>query len=358
MKILITGGAGFIGANLAFYLRDKGHEIIAMDNLVRRGAEYNLNDFKKKGIKFLHGDIRCKEDFVGIENIDAICECSAQPSAIDGYDNPYYDFSNNTLGLVNVLEIARENNATVIFWSTNKVYSGEKVNAYPMNETDTRYEWADEMTEDQAKKLDFKGWNPKFGFSEEFSIDGGQHSVYGMSKVMSDLACQEYSDAFGVKTVVNRFSCLAGSRQWGKVAQGWVAWWAIATEFDLPITYIGWKGKQVRDVLFIDDICKLIEMEINNIDKIAGEVFNIGGGHECTMSLIEATNLMEKMYNKKLKTKQIQEPRKSDQCIYISDIRKIQNVLGWKPSITLEEGYEKIIAWIKDNKDLLSNLYL
>jgi len=352
MKILITGGAGFVGANLAFYFKDKGHDVIVMDNLVRRGSENNLIDFKKKKIDFIHGDIRCKEDFIGLGKIDAICECSAQASAIDGYNNPYFDFSNNTLGLINVLELAREHDSTVIFWSTNKVYSGEKVNSTPRIENETRYIWDDYIS------MDMVGWDVIHGFSEDFSIDGGQHSIYGMSKIMSDLACQEYFNAFGVKTVVNRFSCLAGPRQWGKVAQGWASWWAIASEFDLPLTYIGFRGKQVRDVLFIDDICNLVDLEINNIDRIAGEAFNIGGGHECSLSLVEATAFMEEMYNKKLKVNILPDARKADQCIYISDIRKIEKRIGWKPEITLDAGYAKIINWIKQNKKILKDLYL
>ena len=352
MKILITGGAGFVGSNLAIYFHEKGHDVIVLDNLVRRGSEYNLYEFKKKNIKFIHGDVRCKEDLVGFGKIDAICECSAQPSAIAGYDNPYFDFSNNTIGLVNILELARENDSTVVFWSTNKVYSGEKVNYMPRIETETRYIW------DKSFKENIPGWTSTYGFSEKFSIDGGQHSIYGMSKVMSDLAMQEYYDAFEVKTVTNRFSCLAGPRQFGKVAQGWAAWWAIAAEFNLPLTYIGFKGKQVRDVLFIDDICELINLEINKIKKVGGKVFNIGGGNKYTLSLVEATALMEKMFNKKLKVKTLKTPRKSDQCVYISDIREVKKSLGWKPTISLEKGYSQIIEWVKQNKESLSKLYL
>jgi CDP-paratose 2-epimerase len=222
----------------------------------------------------------------------------------------------------------------------------------PLIEKETRYEW------DKCFKEKIPGWSPKYGFSSKFTIDGGQHSVYGMSKVMSDLAMQEYYHAFGVRTITNRFSCLAGPRQWGKVAQGWAAWWAIAAEFNLPLTYIGFNGKQVRDVLFIDDICKLIDLEITQINKIAGKAFNIGGGHKYTLSLVEATALMEKMFNKKLKTKTLKRPRKSDQCIYISDIRDIKKAIDWEPTISLEKGYEQIISWIEQNKEVLSNLYL
>lgn len=352
MKVLITGGAGFVGANLALYFKERDYKIVVLDNLVRRGSERNLDIFKEKDIKFIHGDIRCKEDLANIGSYDVICECSAQPSAIDGYDNPYFDFSNNTIGLINVLEYARQFGGDVIFWSTNKVYSGNNINVIPIIETETRYVW--------DKTSDYKedGWNAEKGISEDFTIDGQNHSIYGLSKVSSDLACQEYYSAFGVKTVINRFSCLAGARQWGKPAQGWASWWAIAGFFGLPLTYFGWKGKQVRDVLFIDDICNLIELEIKNIDKIAGEVFNVGGGMEYTLSLIEATQLMEEMYKTKLKTSVLSEPRKSDQCIYISDILKIKKNIDWKPTIDIITGYESIIKWVESNKDVLSKMYL
>jgi len=352
-KILILGGCGFVGANLSLYFAEKGYKVTAFDNLARRGSEYNLDDFKNKGVKFVHGDIRCKEDFDNLGTFDAICECSAQPSAIDGYNNPYYDFSNNTIGLFNVLEFARkqENKPAVIFWSTNKVYSGDKINSFELYESDTRYRWI-------LQESSTKGWDSRYGFSNEFSIDGGQHSIYGMSKVMSDLACQEYFDAFGVKTVVNRFSCLAGPRQWGKSAQGWVAWWAIAAMFNLPLVYIGWKGKQVRDALFIDDICKLVEMEIDSIDKVKGQVFNIGGGKDISLSLIEATSLVEREFNRKMKISIIEEPRKADHVIYISDIRKIKEAIGWEPKIGVEEGYQQIIRWVTNNVELLTKLYL
>lgn len=358
MKILITGGAGFVGSNLALYFNEKGYEVVVLDNLVRRGSEQNLNTFKEKGIKFIHGDIRCTEDLANIGTYDAICECSAQPSAIDGYGNPYFDFSNNTIGLINVLEYARKTDSKVIFWSTNKLYSGDKINALPMVETDTRYIWDKKYTEDTNLINHAEGFHPNTGISENFSIDGGEHSIYGFSKLSSDIACQEYSKAFGVPTVINRFSCLAGERQWGKSEQGWAAWWAIAGYFDLPLTYIGWKGKQVRDILFTKDICKLIELEILNIDSISGEVFNIGGGIKQSLSLIEATQLMEKLYNKNIKTILDPEPRPSDQCIYISDISKVKDVLGWEPTVGIEEGYETMIKWVVDNKDILEKLYL
>jgi CDP-paratose 2-epimerase len=326
--------------------------VTALDNLARRGSETNIEPFKKEGITFVHGDIRNPEDFYHLK-ADIILECSAQPSAIDGYNNPKYDISNNLYGAINVLEYARLNGCGVCLWSTNKSYSGDKINAILRVEKDTRYEWSD-----SAALLDIAGFDPRYGFSDEFSVDGGKHSVYGLTKIQADLACQEYYDAFGVNTVVSRFSCLAGPRQWGKCAQGWVAWFALAAEFGLPVDFIGWKGKQVRDVLFIDDICDWVLKIIQNIDNIGGQVFNIGGGMTTNISLIEAVTLVEKLTGKKITTRVLEEPRKADHCIYISDTRKAKRMLSWQPEISMEQGYEDIIRWVKDNRDILKKLYL
>lgn len=351
MRIMITGGAGFVGANLAFHFRKKGMEVVVMDNLMRRGSEINLPDFKEKGIKFYHGDVRNREDFKLLPKPDFILECSAQPSAIDGYANPLFDITNNFNGLLNVLEYARENESPMILWSTNKLYCGSKVNAIPFEENESRAVWKDD------KKFSMPGFSFEHGISEEFSIDGSDHSIYGLSKACADLICQEWYDGFGVKTVINRFSCLAGEGQFGKSAQGWVAWWAIAFQFGMPLQYIGWDGKQVRDVLFIEDICRLIELEIKNIDKVKGQVFNVGGGTDITLSLIEATDLMKKKFKKSVPVTMDKKPRKADQRIYISDYRKVNKVLGWKPQVNIEEGYNRIIEWVLANEKKLSELY-
>lgn len=358
MKLLITGGAGFVGAQLAFYLKDRGHEVVVMDNLVRRGSELNLPLLQARGIPFLHGDVRNAEDFVPLpKGIDVICETCAQPSAIDGYANPLFDINNNTLGLMHVLEFARRRGCGLIFWSTNKVYSGDQVNQFPRREEEMRWVWDKEAIAAQYGDRLPPGFDPDWGFSDEFTIDGGQHSIYGLSKVMGDLACQEYAEAFGVKTVVNRFSCLAGEGQFGRSAQGWVTWWAIAFYFGLPLKYIGWNGKQVRDTLFIEDVCRLVERELEHLDEIAGEVFNIGGGPRFTLSLREATALLREKFGRDVPVILEDDPRRADQCIYISDIRKAKERLGWEPAIGIEEGYDRILAWIRENEEDLKRLY-
>jgi CDP-paratose 2-epimerase len=354
MKILITGGAGFAGSQLAFYLNDRGHAVLVLDNLVRRGSEINLPLFRRQGITFYHGDVRNREDFAQLPpGIELICDASAQPSAVTGYANPYFDFNNNVFGLLNVLEYARLNGCGLIFWSTNRVYSAKRVNAFPLREEAMRYVW------DTAQMAALPaGFDPAYGFSEQFNVDGGQHSIYGLSKTMADLACQEYAHAYGVPTVVNRFGCLAGPGQFGKSEQGWVAWWVLAFHFGLPLRYIGWQGKQVRDVLFIDDMCRLVELQIGRLEELSGEVFNIGGGKANAVSLRESTALLQELYGREIAVSVDAQARKADFGVYFCDIRKAERLLGWRPQTSVAEGFAQIRDWVSRNEDALRGLYV
>jgi CDP-paratose 2-epimerase len=358
MRILITGGAGFMGSQLAFHLNDRGHDITVMDNLVRRGSELNLKHFQRHGIAFVHGDVRNREDFAALpRDIELLCDTSAQASAVTGYANPFFDLSNNAVGLVNALEFVRQRSLPVIFWSTSRVYSADRVNAFPTEERSTRFAWSKQKIHAQYGERGVPGFDPEHGFSEEFSVDGGEHSIYGLSKLMADLACQEYAHAFGVKSVINRFSCVAGAGQFGKSEQGWVTWWAAAYHFGLSLRYIGYGGKQVRDVVFMPDVCRLVELEIKNLDRIAGEVFNIGGGAANLLSLVEASAMLREKTGRDVPIAR-DEPRIADHCIFISDIRKAERVLGWRPSIGIAEGYDEILKWLSENETDLRELYV
>jgi len=358
MRILVTGGSGFVGAQLAFYFAQRRHHVTVMDNLVRRGSELNLGRFQREGIEFVHGDVRNREDFANLSGaVDVLVDASAQPSLVYGYANPVFDLTNNTFGLVNALEFARSRGCPLIFCSTNRVYSGDRVNALPRREEATRWTWDAAAWAALPAGERAKGFDPAHGIAEEFSVDGGQHGVYGLSKIMADLACQEYADAFGVPTVINRFGVLAGEGQFGKSEQGWTAWWAIAHHFGLPLRLIGWGGKQLRDVLFIEDVCRLVEREIEQVHRIAGQVFNAGGGAEHTVSLVEATELMRKKFGRAVPVTIEAEARKADLCVYFTDARKAERVLGWTPRIGIEEGFERIIAWVKENEEGLRGLY-
>lgn len=340
-KILIPGGAGFCGSNLAFHLANK-HKVTVLDNLVRRGSELNISKFKDYDIEFIHGDIRNKEDLPK-EKFDIVLHCAAQPAACTGYSNPEFDIQNNYIGLLNVLEKVRKDSSKMIFWSTNKVYSGEEINNISIIEKNTRFEYSSK--------------NFLYGIPEYFPIDGGDHSIYGLSKICADLTCQEWAKAFDLNIIINRFSCLAGPGQFGKTEQGWISWFIIAALFDLPITLYGFKGKQIRDVLFVLDILNLIDIQIKNINKFKGEVFNIGGGHNVNTSLLECIKLIEKITDKKINWSYNKEQRKSDQCVYISDTSKAKKLLGWAPAISMEDGIISIVDWVKNNEEELRRLY-
>jgi len=348
-KILITGGAGFVGGNLAIKFTEIGHEVVCFDNLVRRGSELNLNRFKQHNIRFVHGDIRNPEDFIGLGfKPDIVLECAAQPTAIDGYKNPYFDLTNNTYGLVNVLEFCRKNNSALIFWSSNKVYSGDLCNSVPVVEGETRFRWK----EDDTFKL--RGWS-KDGFNTKLDLNGSEHSIYGVSKVAADLICQEWSGAFDIPVIINRYSCLYGPHQFGKVSQGWITWFIIAKILEQQLTFYGFKGKQVRDYLHIDDACDLTLKQINDINNHKGSYYNVGGGINNTVSILELNSLLDKMLG-------VDNPvlhaasRRSDQIIFISDIDNVCNDFMWKPNRNFKDGLSEIIEWVQNNINALKLL--
>ncbi len=336
------GGAGFVGSNLSIYLKNKGYEVTVADNLVRRGSEVNLVEIKENSIKFVHADIRNKEDFKKL-NDDYCCVllCAAQPSAIN-YSNPEFDITNNTMGVLNTLEFCRRDLTPLIFWSTNKCYSGKVCNQL-------------------GEFREFRELNTRYAtdhcvFDEHTSLAGNDRSIYGVSKVMADLMIQEWADAYGLPSIINRFSCLAGIRQWGLAEQGWVTWFAIANELELDIEIFGFKGKQVRDCLFVEDLCRLIEKQIGRIDGYLGEVFNVGGGVDNTLSLLEAIQILEQ--NKRFKSIKFHpQERRADQMVYISDITKAKEHFNWSPQINIQEGYAQILDWVKRNKYKLESMY-
>lgn len=348
-KILILGGCGFVGYNLAEYLFKKGFEVFVADNLVRRGSEISLIKLKKLGIKFIHCDIRNKEDFLNLPKVDLILNCAAQPSAVN-YANPEFDITNNTYGVVNILEHCRKTQTPIILWSTNKCYSGNLVNSIKRTIKNRRFFW------EENQQNNVIGWSLD-GFNENLSVNGTDHSIYGVSKISADLIVQEWSDAFKIPAICNRFSCLAGPNQWGKAEQGWVTWFAIANELELPIEVFGFQGNQVRDCLFSKDLNLLIEKQISKIDNYFGEFFNVGGGKDITISVNEAVDVLQQKNKPWSKVVYHDEQRRADQAIYISDISKVKSHFSWEPKINISEGYDEILYWVKNNKNILIDLY-
>jgi CDP-paratose 2-epimerase len=358
LNVLVTGGCGFAGSHAALHLQAKGHKVSVLDNLVRRGSERNIDALERRGVSFFHGDVRNPEDFANLPaGIELICDAAAQPSVVSGYTKPLFDVTNNGLGAIHVLEYARLRRIPVIFWSSNRVYGADRLNALPRREASARFEYDVDAWNHLPVDQRPPGFHPVHGISEEFSIDGGQRSIYGLSKLIADAACQEYAQAFDLPIVVNRFGVISGIGQFGLPDQGWVVWWAVAHWFRLPLTYLGWQGKQVRDVLFVEDMLTLLDLQMTRLSTFRGEVFNVGGGAANAISLREATCAMQEISSRSTVVTQSDEARRGDVVLYITDNRKAARHFAWQPQTDLRTGFRRIFEWIRQNEDELRVRY-
>ena len=351
MKYLITGGAGFVGSSLAIRLKDNypKSQVVCLDNLKRRGSELNLPRLRKQGVDFIHGDIRNKEDFSGIGEVDVIIECSAEPSVLAGYNSSAgYVINTNLFGTVNCLEFARKSKAGFIMLSTSRVYPINPINSLNFSETEARFELSHEQT--------LPGSSGE-GITEEFPLTGVR-SLYGATKLASELLILEYADMYGIDAVINRCGVITGPWQFGKVDQGVVVLWVARHFWKQPLNYIGYggEGKQVRDILHIDDLFRLIDLQMNSLEDMSGSTFNVGGGKDVSVSLRELTKLSEKYTGNSIPIEGIKENRQGDIRIYITDNANVFKVTGWKPAIGVEGIIEDISEWIKENKDKLGGV--
>jgi CDP-paratose 2-epimerase len=336
-KILITGGCGFIGTNAADFYFKKGYKVIAFDNLSRPGAKENLNWLKKQKGKFVFvkGDIR--NDKKLLETFkkykpDLVLHLAAQVTMITSVENPREDFEINALGTFNVLEAMRKtkSKALALYSSTNKVYG--ELSWVPVIEKKKRYEYKDIKGIDEHFPLDF-------------------HGPYGVSKGSGDQYTIDYARIFGLNTVVFRQSGIYGPHQFGIEEQGWLAWFCNALLFDKPVTIYG-DGKQVRDVLYVDDLIRAYDSAFKNIKKTRGRAYNIGGGPAFSLSIWELFEILETLSNKKFNYS-FGPWRPGDQKIYISDITRAKKDFGWSPKISPKEGVKKLYNWISQNRTII-----
>lgn len=337
MNVLITGGAGFIGANAAMRYLVKGATVTVVDDLSRPGAEKNLAWLDGKGdLRFQRVDIRNAEALAavvaGAGELDLVLHLAGQVAVTTSVTDPRMDFDVNALGTFNLLEAARAANvrAPIIFSSTNKVYGGMEDVGVVVR--DGRYAYNDLPDGvPESRGLDF-------------------HSPYGCSKGAADQYVRDYHRIFGLNTVVFRQSCIYGYRQFGFEDQGWIAWFTIAAQAGKPITVYG-DGMQVRDVLFVDDLVDAFDKAAEHIERTAGQVYNVGGGTENVLSLIELLEHIERRLGAPIPAAR-DDWRPGDQRVYISDIRKAATDFGWSPKISKAEGLELLYDWVEANREL------
>lgn len=342
LKVLITGGAGFIGSNLANRLLREGAHVTIYDNLSRAGAATNLawlrEQWSDECLRLVQGDLQQYDKLAAsIDGVDRVYHLAGQVAVTTSVKNPRLDFQSNALGTFNALEATRQSTSNPIFLytSTNKVYGG--MDDLAISEYETRYGYTDLGT----------------GVSELQPVDF--HSPYGCSKGAGDQYVRDYARIYGLRTIVMRQSCIYGYRQFGVEDQGWIAWFIIAVLKGKPIHIYG-DGKQVRDVLFIDDLLDAYEMAISAIDITGGQVYNMGGGPNHTVSIWrEFGRILERLCGHPISV-QYGEWRPGDQRVYISDISKAQADFGWSPKIGVEEGISRLFKWLHDNRHLFADL--
>jgi CDP-paratose 2-epimerase len=340
--ILITGGAGFIGSNLVHRLLGEGHQVTIFDNLSRSGCETNLDWLRRTygadSFRLVQADLK---DFAALkrasEGAQRVYHLAGQVAVTTSVQDPRQDFEANALGTFNALEAARlvGDDPIFLYASTNKVYgSMEDVVIVPQ---DTRYWYAD---------------YPQ-GMPEERPLDF--HSPYGCSKGAGDQYTRDYARIYGLRTIVMRQSCIYGYRQFGIEDQGWVAWFIIAALKGRQISIYG-DGKQVRDVLFIDDLLDAYDAAVCTIDVSAGQVYNVGGGPENTMSIwAEFGPILAELMGQPVPVT-FADWRPGDQRVYVSDIRKAGRELNWRPQVSVREGITRLFEWIRDNQQLFAHL--
>jgi CDP-paratose 2-epimerase len=345
MRVLVTGGAGFIGASLAVSLAERhpNWEIVAFDNLKRRGSELNLRRLREAGVAFVHGDVRVQSDFLDLEPVHGIVECSAEPSVMAGTDgSPDYVVQSNLIGAYNCLELARRDNAHFVFLSTSRVYPVAAQEQLAYEEVETRFELAAMQPIPGASEA---------GISEQFPLEGAR-TMYGATKLSAELLIAEYADMYGLRTAVNRFGVVAGPWQMGKVDQGVFTHWMLSFYFRRPLAYFGYggTGKQVRDLIHVDDLVDLVDEQLQDPEHWAGCTFNVGGGRPGSLSLRETTDLCRELTGVDMKVGSVKENRPGDVRIYLSDCSALFGHTEWRPQRTPRNVLEDIYDWVNANE--------
>jgi CDP-paratose 2-epimerase len=349
----VTGGAGFVGSRLALAFRREhpAAEVIALDNLRRRGAETNLARLAEGGVTFVHGDVRVRSDLDQVDGpVDVLVDASAEASVLAGVTgSPSYVLETNLLGTINCLDWARGRAGALLFLSTSRAYSIAPLRDLALDETATRYE----LAATQA----VPGVSPA-GIAEDFPTHLPR-SFYGASKLASEMLVQEYADSYGLKAVITRCGVITGAGQFGKSEQGVFAMWAANHVLDKPLRYIGFDGagKQVRDLMHPEDLWDLLRRQLDALEQCSGRVFNAGGGREMSVSLLELTAICQELTGHEVPMSSEARTSPVDIPVYLSDHARATRELGWRPTWTPAEMMGEIIEWVRANEDQLRPVF-
>jgi CDP-paratose 2-epimerase len=349
--VLITGGAGFVGSHLArsIALGGCGTRVIAFDNLRRGGVALHVTELQDAGVEFVHGDVRCSDDLAALPHIDLLLDCAADAAVPAGARSPAYVVQTNLVGTSHCLELARRMGAAVVFLSTSRVYSIAGLNRVAVEERDSRFEI--------AERQDQPGVSAR-GISTDFSLRGPR-SLYGATKLASELLLEEYGATFGLPFVINRLGVVAGPGQMGTEEQGVFAYWMGRHLFGGRLEYRGWggQGKQIRDVLHVDDVWALVRRQLDSWSEVVGRIYNAGGGSANTVSLTEVTRLASEITGRQLVVESRAETTPLDVRVYVSDNTAVTRDTGWQPSRGPRETLADIAAWMNRNESRLAPLF-
>jgi CDP-paratose 2-epimerase len=328
MRVLVTGGCGFFGTNLVEALARRGDDVVVLDNLARRGSERNRDYLVDAGLATIgDGDVRDPDAVVtAIDGCDAVVHLAGQVAVTTSVSDPRTDFEVNATGTLNVLEAARLSgrNPTVLFASTNKVYGG--MEDAGVVDTGEQYAYADlPLGVPETTPLDF-------------------HSPYGCSKGAADQYVRDYARIYGLPTAVFRMSCLYGPHQLGNEDQGWLAHFAIRGLRGEGVTIFG-DGKQVRDVLYVDDVVDVYLRALARGSALRGDIVNIGGGPDKTLTLLRLVAMLEQRLGHAMDVA-YEDWRPGDQRVYISDVRRAKQVFDWSPTTEVDDGVDRLVEWI------------
>lgn len=345
---MVTGGAGFVGSNLAIQFKElmPDTKVVSLDNLRRRGSELTLPRLRDAGVEFFHGDIRNIEDITDAGAFDLLVDCSAEPSVHSGYNSdPGYLLNTNLVATTHCLEAARKCGADILFMSTSRVYPIATLRDLPLQTTGSRLD----IAEDQFGP----GWSHD-GITADFPLAGAR-SLYGATKLASELLITEYVSMYGLRAVINRCGVLTGPWQMGKVDQGFVVLWAARHLYGGPLSYNGFggHGHQVRDILHVRDLFSLLTKQLACLDEVNGDIYNVGGGLPVSVSLAELTDICERLSGNTIDISQNPVTADADIPYYVTDNRITSDRFSWHPQTTAEGILEEVFRWLHDHQDML-----